>query len=203
MIPLGRWLQDRNSGIAALNVEPAPMELEDLVSAGKKADHCEGCEQLAGRVTELEAALAGERQALEDVRLECAARESEYRAELGGNLASRLADVIREGLAGLQHDIESAMCDVLAPFVRREIAASAAAQLVQMFREAIADSSQPLISVRAPAEFHGSLGALIEQSPLSIELLDDTRIELNFQTHTSRFGVLAQRWMECLDGHQR
>lgn len=199
MIPLERWLQDRGGG-NRLAITCTPADEDETVPEGVRVTEVEGAP--AGvddnRLLELEQALASALRQHEETRQEALKREHELAAQFGAEVSAHLAHSIRDGLATLHSVIEAALSEVLSPFIGDTARGAALAELRQLLSRELADMTDPLIHVRAPAHLHGLIADTLEGSGVSCALLEADTIELSFSHHRVRFEELSARWIEGL-----
>lgn len=199
MIPLDRWLRDRDvhSGV---NVTERPELLTEITADHQDAPiRCGDCEKLSLKVLELERILIEEQARLAEVRTISETREGELRNALCDGLADRLVGAVSTGLTELQRDLEASLVEVLVPFLGRTCARRASDDLLQKVRAAIAGVRDTVIELWAPAELHDLLRSRLGTSSLQFELRDAATIDLILPSGSIHFESLAEMWIETLE----
>lgn len=197
MIPLSRWLSDRES-------EPQftfPPEDEAMEIAGSfvdPGDQLENCER--NREQELEDALGAAEEALANERHSQVHREQRLREELGSELADQLKSHIDLGLNSMRHELEAAIADILQPFLQNQSTTRAISALMELIDGELSHENQVLLEFRAPSELHDVIRPCLEQLGLPANLSEGRRIELAFASRTVRFEQLAARWHKIIAG---
>lgn len=203
MIPLERWL--RNPGGAAAPVmaeeETSGIGAEDAMVAGPAwIEPSDGGS--ARRLQELEEALAEAGDKLTAQQGEAARREEELTARLGAELAAGIGRELAAGLRSLQEDIESAVADILRPFLGRQAALRASAELAGLVGKSLSASHEPLLDVRAPIDLHEVLHAELRSRGLPVQVTEAAAVELVFARRRERFELLAADWIGIVTEHE-
>lgn len=195
MIPLSRWLSDRETGPqCAFSPDPEPAEFAGLPQTPDGDTEI----SVPGRELELEDALRTAEESLVHERLSHAQREQHLRNTLGMELVSAMAALISDGLSAMKRDLETAIVDVLQPFLTKRAATQAASALTELMAAELRNEDQPLLGIRAPEQLHELMRPALEQMGVSASLSDGSRIELAFPSRKARFEQLASRWREII-----
>lgn len=195
MIPLGHWLlrapeTPEQEGVAS-SYPPSP-EQESLVSTDYVlTDAME-------RVRELEDALAAANRLNEAEKTRAAAREDEISHQLGVAMADSINTALTLGLAELQRTIETAVRDVLVPFLGLSASKKAATELIGLIQEEVAHNSETVLEVRAPQHLHQFLEPVFGSSETAIVLDSASSVEVVCPNHRARFETLAERWVDAV-----
>ncbi len=199
MIPLSRWLNDREG------TEPQPLPLLNEaidVLAGDAVPLIAPVEleaaDVAAREQEFADALRRAEDTLATERHFHAQREQALREELGATLVCALTAQIEAGLAGLQEELEAALTDILRPFLGLRSTAEAISALAMLIETDFRNQAEPLLEVRAPRSLHDLVRPALEQAGLSTSLSEASRIEMVFKSRTSQFEQLATRWLDII-----
>lgn len=199
MIPLGHWLLRTPETLDGEDIAPSclrPHE-EDF---SESADHVPA--DTLEKLRELEDALAAANQLNEAERARAAAREDEIVHQLGTVMADRISTELTLGLAELQESIETAIRDVLVPFLNLAASRKAAAELVVLIHEEIAHASEAILEVRVPEHLHGFLEPVFRSSDAPIVLGSASSVEVVCSSRRARFEILAERWIDAVRGSQ-
>ena len=195
MIPLSRWLHDRESGPHfAFSSDAGGMEAD-----GPPVGSFDPPEQASqSRELQLEDALQAAEEALADERQSRDQRERRLREELGEDLALVLKNHIDVSLQSMQRELEAAIASILQPFLKEQSTSRAAAALIGLIEAELGHESQPLLELRAPCELHDAIRPSLERLNLPISLSEGWGIELAFTSRTARFEQLAARWHDII-----
>lgn len=195
MIPLSRWLSDREKepqftfssdteNIEPASLLPAPeLEVEPAVSA---------------RELELEDALRTAEETLLSERYANGQNIQRLREELGRELITTLTAQVELSLKTMQCELEAAISDILHPFLRRQSITKASSALMELISAELRNQNEPLLEVRAPGELHDLMRPVLQQLRVSASLSEGQGIELTFPARTARFEQLASRWHDII-----
>ena len=199
MIPLASWLgitqevQEReNVALCA----PVPVDSDPLIPL------YEDQAILRERIKELEEDLANAHHAAVAERAAAATREEALTLQLGTDMADRISSALTTGLSDLQSDIEAAIVEVLIPFLDLAVGKKAAAELISLIRDEIADSSEAVLEIRAPEQLSRFLEHVFRDGEAAIVLSGAPVVEVTYSGHRTRFAVLAERWIDAVRGAQ-
>lgn len=195
MIPLERWLAAREGIDDALGTHE---DLEVRIQPDVRDEP--DVAVTPSRCQELEESLAAALREIEEQKTAAAVREQALADQLGEALVVRLKEQVEAGLASLQQALESAICDVLTPFLSGEAGRTAATRLLGLVTMAFRNSSEPLLEVRAPRHLHGPLSFAMEQLAISSTIVEASPVELVFADHRERFEELASAWVSIVAG---
>ena len=200
MIPLERWLLSRTGG-----TQPAapPIAMEQAVDCppAELVSSVEGVAipKVDNRLQELEQALATALCDHEELRQQGLKREQQLLDELGDDLSRHLSQAITDGLARLQSSIETAISQILMPFLRNDARAMALAELRTLISQTLSEATQPLIHVKAPGHLHAALRDHLAECGLATTVIEAESVELDFVDRRARFEELSSLWIERLE----
>ena len=200
MIPLDRWLQDRSnvtSGDSRSVEQDLPFEISSSIA--HSVDDEDTFRQDMKRLAELEDALVAAQREREELKVDAVRRESQLIESLGSDLAVKIGHDIKEGLARIQHDIEHALVDVLIPFLGEAVSRKTQDELGSLIATTFANSSEPFLEVRAPAEFHPMLLAGLARAGLTASATESSTIDVLFPDQRMRFEELSVQWISLIE----
>jgi hypothetical protein len=196
MIPLSRWLAERQSPAQALHIpdgleEPAcPMpalEIEtDTVNAA------------AQREEELLASLREAEERLEQQVLARAARERELETRLGEDLSRTLQAGIAKATGSLLGMIEESLAMALAPLLEEQARSRSIAELTELIRRELRQADTPVLEIRAPSHLHDALRPLAGEAGISMTMTESACVEVVLAAERRRFEDLSSRWLDAI-----
>jgi len=156
--------------------------------------------EASDRIRELEEALTAAHRDVEVQKSAAAQRERVLADEFSGALVARLIDDMRTGLAVIQRALESAICDVLTPFLSGEAGKVAGAKLLELVKASCRNSPEPLVQIRAPRQMHDAFRIAMEEMALSATIVEASSVELDFAARSEHFEELASAWINVIAG---
>lgn len=197
MIPLSRWLADRDA-LASLalphEVDAGQTDSAEVCAPPSPTDlayehgYCEG-------QAEAEARLSALRN--EDCQA-AARREDEMTAKWALRCSEALSSGVATAFAQLQSSIESNMHDVLLPFVADAVRRHAVEELLQLTTSEMSRVSDPPLEIRAPAAVLNSLRDELGRLGIAAVLIEDGAVEVRTKGLSTVFESMACRWIQTL-----
>ena len=203
MIPLANWLESHGAPAA-----PFSPSFDSLFESGasqqpnsSEPESFAEREHLSNRVKELEVMLQATEEQSQEERIRQAAREQALERNLSEEVAAQINGSVKATFCNLQEAVESALVEVLLPFLRRTAAQRAAGDLIGLLREMLASTAEPLIELKAPARLHETLNSALERAGIAVLLREGEAVELVFSSQTARLQELGANWVQLLEGH--
>ena len=198
MIPLSRWLAERQSPAQALHIpdgleEPAcpipELDIEtDAVSAAAAAQ----------REEELLTSLRETEERLEQQVLAHAARERELETRLGEDLSRTLQTGIAKATGSLLGMIEESLAMALAPLLEEQARSRSIAELTELIRRELQQADMPVLEIRAPSHLHDALRPLADEAGISMTMTESACVEVVLAAERRRFEDLSSRWLDAI-----
>ena len=129
-----------------------------------------------------------------------AEKERELLSRLGDDLSSRIATEMSRALDDVLGILEECLGEVLTPFLCDKARARATSRLLDLVREELRQTDDPVLEIRAPAELHDSLSLLREAADVSSTLTESGTVEIVRSAHRMRFEELSLRWCQVIEG---
>ena len=202
MIPLAHLLADATS--------PVPEAVRDsmVVAPGAVQAERQAAMSFESRL-EQELAKARNEWAETAARLAATAREEEQRdwtareQERNAIWTLRYVDLADGALKVWKDDLlealETALCNVLRPFLSDRATELARTRLIELLSEELAQAGESFLELRAPASMHDDLGSMLERNNIRATLTESSEIEFVTRACTTRFESLSSAWI----GHIR
>jgi len=201
MIPLAHWLTERADAAGSLASEPALEEFPQPDDIFEPESPPSGYSDTQGREEELREALHKAEQRLEELSLAHAEKERELLNRIGDELTSRIAAEMSRALDDVLSKLEEALGDVLRPFLCEQARAKAVSSLIELVKEELRQTDDPVLEIRAPADMHEPLLALRELGDVSSTLIESRTVEIIRATNRIRFEELSLRWCQAIEGN--
>lgn len=200
MIPLSRWLAERQLPAQALQIpdgleehaDPMP-DLDIETDAGKVAAAAQREEQLLASLREAE-------ERLEQQLLAHGARERELEIQLGEDLCRRLQSGIAKATETLLGLLEESLADALGPFLQEQAVNRSVAELGELVRRELQQADTPVLEIRAPSSLHDALRPLADEAGVSMIVTESDLVEVVLAAERRRFEDLSSRWLDAIKG---
>lgn len=204
MIPLAAWLEIQeqasgkrhdklnersNSADIRRADDDAPSQCTSLLGADDSV-----------QIKELERQLVKLENELETIQKSYESLSLEYQILKDNSDWCQLTQSIQEAIANGFASFEFSLLDILQPFIQQQVRSKAVDDLVLILKEAIRDSSENVVEVRAPKILHETLCLALETDGLTIRIVEAESVQICSATYTSHFKELTKDWLDQLNG---
>lgn len=198
MIPLSSWLAPEAPDLIKAPAAALPDSLEPCETmASESPDQiAEAYEKglLEGR-SDLLAAVEGARQ---EERERAAQREAELEADWARRCSGELATLVQSEFLLLRQHLESALVDVLAPFLMEGVASRVQDSLSSLLLDILRDEKDAALEVRCPAPMLDMISSALGERGFRVPITEATEIEVITHAGSRRLAVLTESWLASI-----
>lgn len=197
MIPLGQWLSDERTRTP---VDPEADDLTLTVSEIASSETARVTEAYERGRTEAFA----EARAAWEMKLAAALHEAERLAQerLQGwaqGVATDLGSRLDAAFSALRQAIEISICEVLEPFLARQVIARSVVALTALIDEDMERRSEALLEIKVPEFLVEPVARAFEGRCSTITITAGSHIDVSFSHQTARFEILTESWLKSLE----
>ncbi len=198
MIPLSSWLAPK-----------APEQL--MLPAESLPDNREPCETPASESPDpiaeaYEKGLAEGRGdllgAIESAKLEerelAARREADLEAGWARKCSGELAALVQSEFLMLRQHLESALVDVLGPFLMEGVASRVQDSLSSLLFDILRDEKDGALELRCPAPMLETLSSILREKGFAVPITEAVEIELVTRAGSRRLATLTEAWLAII-----
>ena len=201
MIPLAHWLTERAEAARSSESGPILEEYRQLDEVICPESPPANDTEAPNREEELLEALLNAEQRIEELSLTHAGKEKELLNRIGDELTSRIAAEMGRALDDVLSNLEETVGDVLRPFLCDQARARAVSSLLELVREELQQTDNPVLEIRAPVDMHEALLALRQSGDVSSMLTESRTVEIVRATNRIRFEELSLLWCQAIEGN--